>query len=36
VPNLTRILIGIAVFCTAGVAILAASILPVVLLRYGW
>ncbi|MGA7052513.1 MAG: hypothetical protein WBZ37_14820 [Mycobacterium sp.] len=36
VPNLTRVLIGIAVFCTAGVAILAASILPVVLLRYGW
>jgi hypothetical protein len=36
VPNLTKILIGIAVFCTAGVAILAASILPVVLLRYGW
>ena len=36
VPNLTTVLIGIAVFCTAGVAILAASILPVVLLRYGW
>jgi len=36
VPNLTRVLIGIAVFCTAGVAILGASILPVVLLRYGW
>jgi hypothetical protein len=36
VPNLTRVLIGIAVFCTGGVAILAASILPVVLLRYGW
>jgi hypothetical protein len=36
VPNLTRILVAIAVFCTAGVAILGASILPVVLLRYGW
>lgn len=36
VPNLTRVLIGIAVFCTAGVVIFGASILPVVLLRYGW
>jgi hypothetical protein len=36
VPNLTRVLVAIAVFCTAGVAILGASILPVVLLRYGW
>jgi hypothetical protein len=36
VPNLTRVLVSIAIFCTAGVAILGASILPVVLLRYGW
>ena len=36
VPGLTKILIGVAVFCMAGVALLASSNLPIVLLRFGW
>lgn len=36
IPRLTAVLTGIAVFCTAGVAILASANLPIVLLRFGW
>lgn len=36
VPGLTRVLTVIAVFCTIGVALLASSNLPIVLIRFGW
>ena len=36
VPTLTKVLTVIAVFCTVGVALLASSNLPIVLLRFGW
>ena len=36
VPGLTRVLVVIASFCTVGVSVLVAAILPVVLIRFGW
>jgi hypothetical protein len=36
VPRLTKVLTGVAVLCTIGVALLASSNLPIVLLRFGW
>jgi hypothetical protein len=36
IPALTRVLVAIAGFCLVGVSLAAASMLPVVLIRYGW
>ncbi|MEB4210612.1 hypothetical protein [Mycobacterium sp. 94-17] len=36
IPGLTKFLVAIAAFCTVGVSVLMAAVLPVVLLRFGW
>lgn len=36
IPRLTKVLVVIAGFCTIGVSVLMAAVLPVVLIRFGW
>jgi hypothetical protein len=36
IPRITRVLVGVGIACTIGVAVCGALLFPIILLKYGW